>query len=410
MMVERSEGRSEGEGRPGPLAIVAMLSGACTVGLVFTVLPPILHPLAAHFGGGSDAVLGVQMMAAMPGLGLMLGGLASSWVIDRIGARALLLYALLGYMIAGSAGLYIEDVIGLCISRFLLGLAAASIATASNTLIGQSFDGAARGKMISAVTVIGSLISVVAMLASGAIAEAVGWRASFALYIAIPLVVWLAALLGLPRIRVGGGATDDGATGSIGAVIRSLWPYYLMITSLYVVLMMTSTQVSFLLAENGMIRPSIQARVLGTGGAFLVVGAIVYAWVQARFSAEAAFRLGLLLLGVGIVGFGLAHDPITASIAAALKGLASGLLNSGFIHMVMNRAEAHQRGRALGLMTSAMFLGDFINPMVVHPIKELFGLPAAFHILGTMVLAGLLWSLIQRGGPSRPAAVGEKTA
>lgn len=405
MMVERQDDGAVPPGRLDPMAIVAMLSGACTVGLVFTVLPPILHPLAAHLGGG-DAVFGVQMMAAMPGLGLMMGGVASSWTIDRIGARALLLSALLGYMLVGSAGLYVDDMVLLSTSRFLLGLAAACIATASNTLIGHYFEGKARGRMTSAVTVIGSLVSVVAMLASGEIAEAVGWRASFALYIAIPLVVWVAGMAGLPRTRVADGQAPDGMAGGTLAVLRGLWPYYLMITSLYVVLMMTSTQASFLLAENGMSRPAIQARVLGTGGAFLVVGAVLYAWVQARFSASAAFRLGLLLLGIGIVGFGLAHDPVTASIAAAFKGLASGLLNTGFIHMVMNRADAHQRGRALGLMTSAMFLGDFINPIVVHPIKELFGLAAAFHILGTLVLAGLLWSLTKPGDPSRPVVTG----
>jgi len=406
MTVRQSADRPEERSRPGPLAIVAMLSGACTVGLVFTVLPPILHPLAAHLGGGSDAVFGVQMMAAMPGLGLVLGGVASSWTIDRIGARALLVHSLLVYMIAGSAGLYLDGLAGLCVSRFVLGIAAACIATASNTLIGHFFEGVARGRMISAMTVIGSLLSVVAMLASGEIAEAVGWRASFALYIAIPLTVWLAALFGLPRAMIGGGEATDGSKGSIAAVFRSLWPYYLMITSLYVVLMMTSTQVSFLLADHGMVRPAVQARVLGTGGAFLVVGAILYAWVQARFGANAAFRLGLLTLGIGIIGFGLAHDPVTASISAALKGLASGLLNAGFVHMVMNRAEAHQRGRAMGLMTSAMFLGDFINPVVVHPIKQLLGLPAAFHILGSLVLAGLLWSLIRRDASPRPAAAG----
>jgi MFS family permease len=168
--------------------------------------------------------------------------------------------------------------------------------------------------------------------------------------------------------------------------------------------MMTSTQVSFLLAENGIIRPVIQARVLGTASFFLILGALLYGWMQGRYGANAAFRLGLLTLGIGIVGFGFAHDAVTASIAAASKGLASGLLNSGFIHMIMNRSEPHLRGRALGIMTSAMFLGDFINPIVVHPIKEMLSLHAAFHVLGALVLAGLLWSLLRRSSPPAPAA------
>jgi len=406
MTVEEAADRPGGEFRPGPAGIVALMSGACAIGLVFTILPPILHQLADHLGGDAEAAFGVQMMAAMPGIGLVVGGIASSWTIDRLGARALLIYALFAYMLLGSAGLYLDNLAGLCVTRLLLGLSAAGIATSANTLIGHFYEGAARGRMISAATVVGSLLCVVTMLASGEIAEVAGWRAPFSLYIVAPLILWLAALFGIPRITVRGEVSADGEKGGTMIVIARLWPYYLLITSLYVVLMMTSTQVSFLLAENGITRPVIQARVLGTASAFLVIGALIYAWVQGRFGANAAFRLGLLTLGVGIVGFGLAHDAVSASIAAASKGLSSGLLNSGFIHMVINRAEPHLRGRALGIMTSAMFMGDFINPLVVHPIKELLGLQAAFHILGTLVLAGLAWSLIRPMLGSRPAMAG----
>jgi MFS family permease len=406
MTEEQTEDRPGDGIRPGPAAIVAMMSGACSIGLVFVVLPPILHQLADHLGGDADAAFGVQMMAAMPGIGLVLGGLVASWTIDRLGARALLNYALIAYMILGSAGLYIDNLTGLCVTRLLLGLATAGIATASNTLIAHFYGGAARGRMISAATVVGSMLCVVAMLASGEIAEIAGWRAPFAIYIAAPMILWLAAIFGIPRIAIRSEGSSSEEKGSTGVVIAKLWPYYLLITSLYVVLMMTSTQVSFLLAENGIIRPVIQARVLGTASFFLILGALLYGWVQGRYGANAAFRLGLLTLGIGIIGFGLAHDAVTASIAAASKGLASGLLNSGFIHMIMNRSEPHLRGRALGIMTSAMFLGDFLNPIVVHPIKEMLSLHAAFHVLGTLVLAGLLWSLLKRSRPAEPAVAG----
>jgi len=402
MTAEQTAERSDGDIRPGAAAIVAMMSGACSIGLVFVVLPPRWSANWCRIGGDADAAFGVQMMAAMPGIGLVLGGLIASWTIDRLGARALLNYALIAYMILGSAGLYIDDLAGLCVTRLLLGLATAGIATASNTLIAHFYGGAARGRMISAATVVGSMLCVVAMLASGEVAEIAGWRAPFAIYIAAPIFLWLATIFGIPRISIRGEGSSSEEKGSTGAVLARLWPYYLLITSLYVVLMMTSTQVSFLLAENGIIRPVIQARVLGTASFFLILGALLYGWVQGRYGAPAAFRLGLLALGVGIIGFGLAHDAVTASIAAASKGLASGLLNSGFIHMIMNRSEPHLRGRALGIMTSAMFLGDFLNPIVVHPIKEMLSLDAAFYVLGTLVLAGLLWSLVRRAHTAEP--------
>ena len=73
-------------------AIPAMMAGACSIGLIFTALTPVLPKLSAQFGGGKvGAEIAGQMVMSVPAIGLILGGIGSGWLIERVGARRLLL-------------------------------------------------------------------------------------------------------------------------------------------------------------------------------------------------------------------------------------------------------------------------------------------------------------------------------
>jgi MFS family permease len=380
------------------LALTAMISGGTCIGLLFTALPPVLHRMGEHFAGGGHGELQAQLIMSSAGFGLLLGGLAAALLIERLGARRLLLGGLVLYALAGSAGLYLDDVTALYLSRILAGMAAANISTAANSFIGTYFDEAGRGRMLSAVAALGSVISVVAVLAAGYMGEHVGWRGAFALYLVFPAVLLLAAL----GSSLGPGLVPARGRAAPGGLIGLMWPVYLMIAALYVVLMMTSTQLSFLLTENGITSPVVQSRVISMSFAFLFVGAVLYGWLQGRIGATGSFRVGLLLLGVGIGALGFARDPWSAALFTAVKGIGAGFLNPGFIHLVLNRAPEALRGRALGLMTSSMFLGDLMNPVIVAPIRMWLGIHEAFIAFGVAVLVGAAVSVA--AGRRRAAA------
>ena len=53
--------------------------------------------------------------------------------------------------------------------------------------------------------------------------------------------------------------------------------------------------------------------------------------------------------------------------------------------MVMNRAPPAARGRALGVMTSAIYLGEFLNPILVAPLTRIVGIQGAFLAVGVML-------------------------
>nr|WP_047167775.1 MFS transporter [Sphingomonas sp. Y57] len=366
-------------------AIPAMMAGACSIGLIFTALTPVLPSLSAQFGGGKvGAEIAGQMVMSVPAIGLILGGIGSGWLIERIGARRLLLVSLFLYALFGSAGLWVDDLWALFVSRTLLGFFTACISTSANSFIGEFFEEKGRGRMLSAMTVVGSLLATCAVLLSGWFGEHVGWRAPFAIYLIVPAILFTFAAIGLPAIPIRRSAHGEGGQG----VFLRNWPIYLMIGALYVVLMMTSTQISYLLTERGITSPIVQSRVISMAFAWLIAGAIFYGTMQGRIGWAPTYYIGLLSLGLGIAGLGFAPDAWLAGAATALKGFGAGVLAPAFIHLVLNRSTPETRGRALGLMTTSMFAGDLANPIVVAPFRAVFGMHGAFISLGSLVVIG----------------------
>ncbi|MBO9376910.1 MFS transporter [Sphingomonas histidinilytica] len=386
-------------------AIPAMMAGACSIGLIFTALTPVLPKLSAQFGGGKvGAEIAGQMVMSVPAIGLILGGIGSGWLIERVGARRLLLASLLLYALCGSAGLWVGDLWALFVSRTLLGFFTACISTSANSFIGEFFDEKGRGRMLSAMTVVGSLLATCAVLMSGWFGEHVGWRAPFAIYLIVPAILFTLAAIGLPAIPIRTSA--HGGAGQ-GVFLRN-WPIYLMIGALYVVLMMTSTQISYLLTERGITSPIIQSRVISMAFAWLIVGAIFYGTMQGRIGWAPTYYIGLLSLGLGIGGLGFAPDAWLAGAATALKGFGAGILSPAFIHLVLNRSTPETRGRALGLMTTSMFVGDLANPIVVAPFRAVFGMHGAFISLGSLVLLGAVMAFFTGLGRKAPPAAGQR--
>jgi len=401
---ESSEATGRPRGARWVAAIPAMMAGGCSIGLIFTALTPVLPKLSAQFGG---AELAGQMVMSVPAIGLILGGIASGWLIERFGARRLLLVSLLAYALSGSAGLWVGDLWALFVSRILVGFFTACISTAGNSFIGEFFGEKGRGRMLSAMTVVGSLLATLVVLASGWFGEHVGWRAPFAIYLIVPAILFTLALIGLPVIPAR--RTDHGSAGQ--GVFQRNWPIYLMIAALYIVLMMTSTQISYLLTEQGITSPIVQSRVISMAFAWLIVGAIFYGTMQGRIGWAPTYYIGLLALGCGIGGLGFAPDAWAAGAATALKGFGAGILSPAFIHLILKRSTPETRGRALGLMTTSMFVGDLANPIVVAPFRAALGMHGAFMSLGALVVIGSAMAfLLGLGRGVKPEAKAEVVA
>lgn len=387
------------------IAILVMLSSAPSLGLIFTAMSPILPLIAAHFAAAGGAAIAVpalglaidgplfaQFISTMPSVGLMLGGAPAGFAIDRFGARSVLLVAVVAFAFFGSAGLYVENAVLLLASRFALGFAAVTFGAATVWLIGARFEGPGRARALAYRNLAGGVGGFVSILLAGQAGEIGGWHATFGLYL-LPLLVIPAALFAIPP-------TPPPRRGADKAVptefLVHLWPLYATVIALSVVMMMNTAQLSFLLADNGLTGPGAQSRVIVASSIMTMVGSLLYSVLGPRLGARLNYSMIAAALGFGVLATGLSHQAMWTRLGVGLTGFGVGYMVPHFARLVLDRAPAAARGRAVGLNFSSIYFGDFINPFIVRPITAAVGIHGAFMIVGGIVAATALQIVVPR--------------
>jgi MFS family permease len=183
--------------------------------------------------------------------------------------------------------------------------------------------------------------------------------------------------------------------------LRVLWPFYVMIVAFGVVLMMTNTQLSFLLAEIGVNAPSAVGRIAVMASVGATIGGFSYGFVRARLSSANCFALVFAIWTTGLSILGFAHVPQTAVIGCVVTGIAAGLFLPHMVTTLAAAADDGVRDRAIAMFYSAIFLGDFLNPLVVEPISEQLTRHGAFRAVAAFTFVAMIVAALSRFGRAR---------
>ena len=376
------------------LGTFVMLTAVGFNGLAQTAFTPVLSTVAKHFGNGGVSELSAQSIATMASVGVMVGGPVVGMLAEWVGTRRMLYVALAMYAIAGSAGLYLDGIVPLLASRLVQGVGSAGISIATAAMIGDRFEGATRSRFLGYQGAFLAAAGFFSLLASGQIAESIGWRAPFILFLtALPMLAL--AVVSLDKGAPLAPATKAG--GSFAQVV-SLWPIYLAVVVIYTAGYMIYLQLSFVLAGDHVTSPALQSRIFSASTVMHFVGGLFYGKAIERIGQRWMLFLILLCMAASdfIIGF-TASVPLIV-IACGLAGLGGGNMVIYVTNLILNRASLEARGKALGLMVTAMYIGDFLNPWVATPLRLALGNHNAFTAVG----AGILLTALTQAFAFRP--------
>jgi MFS family permease len=374
------------------LLLVALMLGSATTALVLVVLVPVLPMLAASFGGGAAGAALAQSVMTAPALGLIAGGLISAAAIKGLGAYRLLLLGLALYGLTGSAGLWLSGAPALLGARFLLGISASFVGIAATALIAALYPPEPRARLLGFKGALGSVGGVLGILIGGELGSIGGWRLPFAVY----LIGWLLLAFVLAGRRVEVAAPVAAPRQAAAGGLLALWPFYLMIVAFGIVLMMTNTQLSFLLAEIGVRAPSAVGRIAVMASVGAVAGGLSYGAVRRRLSSTLCFALIFAVWTIGLSTLGFARDAQTATIGCLVCGCAAGLFLPHMVTTLAGAAADDVRDRAIAMFYSAVFLGDFLNPLLVEPLSEQLTRHGAFRAVAGFTGAAMVVALLRR--------------
>jgi MFS family permease len=130
-----------------------------------------------------------------------------------------------------------------------------------------------------------------------------------------------------------------------------------------------------------------------------VLGAIPSGIAATRLGVKATVALGLTLVAVTSVLFGIVSDYWLLDVTRLVQGFASAFCWTGALAWLVNATPPERRGETIGIAMSAAIVGALLGPVLGAAAVQ-FGRPAAFS--GVAVLAATL-ALLALQTPSPPA-------
>jgi MFS family permease len=99
-------------------------------------------------------------------------------------------------------------------------------------------------------------------------------------------------------------------------------------------------------------------------------------------------------MGIGYLLIGQSSNWAQVLTGLALCGMGLGLLMPNMSIWLMTTVPEAIRGRALGGLSTAIFLGQFLSPIVTQPFAKILGLGKVYAIVGGILVVIALASAI----------------
>ncbi len=347
-------------------------------------IAPSLPEMKAAFPDNPAADTLVKLILTIPGLFIALSAPFSGWVIDRFGRIKLLVAMLFLYALAGTSGLYLNTLFEIMIGRMFLGVAVGGIMTIAVALIGDYFQGDERQKLLGIQAGIMSLSATVFISAGGGLAD-LGWRYPFYIYglavLAIPMVL---LFLKEPPKQV----SENSETSSKIGIPKIAWTVYIVSFLGMSVFYMMPVQIPFFIQS---VDSSISNSAVGLSLALcmLVAGLVSFNYqkIKNKLTHYQIYGISFVIMGLGYLAVSQSNSYLMVFPGMTIAGAGAGLVLPNSNLCLVTIAAPEVRGRALGLLTTFIFLGQFMSPLMFQPIVNITSIGDTFMYLSfAMVL------------------------
>ena len=371
-----------------------MLASTLTVmaGGAITPATPVMKEAFSDFEGAEFLT---KLIVSLPALFIAVGSPIVGQLIDRHGRLRILYFGLVLYAVAGVSGYFLANPYTILVTRAFLGLGVACIMPVAVALIGDYFEGKERETMTALQGAAMALGGVIFIGFAGVLAD-IHWQMPFLVYL-FSLVVLGFCIVSLEepvlpeRDRVKRGYFEG----------LSATHYFLLASGLATMLFfyMLPIQVPYLLKGMGVNEMKMIGLALVTNTAASILVAANYKFFRRFLSFPAVNGFLFLLMATGYVVIYTAQSYGTVVVGLGMAGVGLGLFMPNFSLWILEITPARIRGRALGLVSSAIFLGQFLSPYFVQPIldagatiSEAFAMAAVCLV----IMSGLFWIMAWR--------------
>jgi MFS family permease len=331
---------------------------------------------------------------------------------DRFGRKRLLVAAAVLYAFIGTAPLYLDSLSAIIASRVVLGVIEAILMTVSTTMIGDYYHGPRREKFMSLQTTVSASSAFLLNTLGGVVAEA-GWRVPYAFFaVSLVLAPLMAIFLWEPQSRAAmseAEVTED----SLSFRPRRLVMVCALAVLTGIAFLLVPVHFGYLHGSIGVSSPSEIGLAYGLNSLGVIGGTLLFGWVLARHLGV-AYQLasGAALVAIGMLMMRSADTYVALTTAGIVNGLGCGILLPTMVTWNMRELPVSRRGMGTGAFQSCLFLGMFLNPLLVVALEKARGGSRALATgqIGMVVLGLAFLALVCGLMAGRSSGLGGRTA
>ena len=329
------------------ISLLTVMAGAA--------IAPALGVISARFDGCNPLL--IQLIVSLPALFIILTNLVFPWLCNLMKTRTLALLGLGLYVLSGAGAFFIDGIWLLLCFRALMGVSVGMIMPLSTGLLAYYFPPEEQAGLMGLSAAMNQMGGVVATFLAGMLAG-ISWNYAFLVYLLGLIAVILVALF-LPNERL------SGRGGVSLSLLRRFHPSVVGMFLVMVLFFIYPT--NFALTASGTLSEmGVTLTMVGLDVVAFLVG-LCFGFLMKRFSAQIkyvaplGFAAGYLCLAAG-------SSLVWLLLGSAFIGIANGIgvpyLNT--IGSVKAGKEAAMT--VMPLLSAALYLGQFLSPLIVSPI------------------------------------------
>jgi len=363
------------------LEITILLASMLTI-LSNAVIAPAMPLISGAFKEVKNVEILTKMMLTLPALTIALSAPLVGKLLDKVGRIKVLIVSLLIYLLAGTSGFWLRNLSGILVGRFIFGLGVTGIMTVSTTLIGDYFTGAKRDHFVGLQAAFVALGGLLFITTAGFLTD-INWRLTFLIYAFSVIVVLLVPFaLHEPRAELKDSIHEKKKNNKVPAIV---WLTFLSAFITTVCFYIIPVQLPFFLHNFKNINGNKVGLALGSLPFAQAIASLFYKRVKIKFDFIIIYSLGFIPMAIGFSIIGLSQEFWQVIVGVLVCGLGVGLLIPNANLWVISLVPSQVRGKYIGILTTATFMGMFLSPIIIQPVQELVGIKAGFIVLGIVL-------------------------
>ena len=345
------------------ISLLTVMAGAA--------IAPALGVISAHFAGRNPLL--IQLIVSLPALFIILTNLVFPLLCHLMETRTLALSGLALYVLAGA--FFLDDIWLLLCFRALMGVSVGIIMPLSTGLLAYYFPPEEQAWLMGLSAAMNQMGGMVATFLAGMLAG-IRWNYAFLVYL-LGLVAIVLVAVNLPNERL------SGRGGVSLSLLKRFHPSVVGMFLVMVLFFIYPTNFA-LTASDTLSGMGVTLTMVGLDVVAFLVG-LCFGFLMKRFAAQMkyvaplGFAAGYLCLAAGSGAMWL----LTGS---AFIGIANGI-GVPYLNTIGSvKAGKEAATTVMPLLSAALYLGQFLSPLIVSPSARLMHTSPYFVGVGVSII------------------------